>query len=585
MPSNIRKLQIQHFRGIEALEWYPSSTLNIILGGGDVGKSTILDAISLLLNPTNAYVLTDADYWKRDVDSEFFVEAIMSLPEITKISQQPKMNWPWEWDGKNAILPAQDGSDDHQERESDPVYRLRVTGTSDLELDYAIIQPDGGTDMFSAGLRREIGIVRLSGDDRNDRDLRLVQGSGLDRLLSDKGLRGRLAKQFGLENLKEQLKDGARKNLSILETNFVARSLPPKLGLGITGGPGTSLNALIGLTADKGGVTLPLANWGAGTRRLSALAIAEALQTGNGPITVVDEIERGLEPYRLRALMAVLKKSGAQIFITTHSTSAISAGSDASIWYLDSKGCIGRLPTDKIARHIQADPETFLARLAIVCEGATEVGFVTYLLSKAIKGVLEDHGIWTTNGDGHDSTRKLLDALVEANLTFAGIVDNEGRGSGSWEKIKTRIGDLLLQWPNGCLEEHVISLFEPEKLQALIEDPKEELTGMRLRSLAERLEIEEKDFDKIKDCAGEKLLHIIIEAATGGVPDNYDKEKYDKKHFQSQGSNWFKSQNGGKELAEKVFTLGAWPKLRPEVLKFINAILVTLNLPAKEDLA
>ena len=45
-------------------------------------------------------------------------------------------------------------------------------------------------------LRRSIGLVRLSSDDRNDRDLRLVQGSAVDRLLSDKGLHSRLASEL-----------------------------------------------------------------------------------------------------------------------------------------------------------------------------------------------------------------------------------------------------------------------------------------------------------------------------------------------------------------------------------------------------
>ena len=50
--------------------------------------------------------------------------------------------------------------------------------------------------ILSVSLRRSIGLVRLSGDDRNDRDLRLVQGSALDRLLSDKALRSRLASEL-----------------------------------------------------------------------------------------------------------------------------------------------------------------------------------------------------------------------------------------------------------------------------------------------------------------------------------------------------------------------------------------------------
>ena len=59
MSSYIRRLKIQRFRGIESLTWHPTSGINIILGGGDVGKTTILDAIGLLLNPTNVYVVSD----------------------------------------------------------------------------------------------------------------------------------------------------------------------------------------------------------------------------------------------------------------------------------------------------------------------------------------------------------------------------------------------------------------------------------------------------------------------------------------------------------------------------------------------
>jgi ABC-type lipoprotein export system ATPase subunit len=36
----------------------------VSLGGGNVGKSTLLEAIALLLSPTNSYTLADADYWK-----------------------------------------------------------------------------------------------------------------------------------------------------------------------------------------------------------------------------------------------------------------------------------------------------------------------------------------------------------------------------------------------------------------------------------------------------------------------------------------------------------------------------------------
>ena len=58
----IYRLAIERFRCIKALSWHPAKGVNLILGGGDVGKTTILDAIGLLLSPTNPATLADTDY-------------------------------------------------------------------------------------------------------------------------------------------------------------------------------------------------------------------------------------------------------------------------------------------------------------------------------------------------------------------------------------------------------------------------------------------------------------------------------------------------------------------------------------------
>jgi putative ATP-dependent endonuclease of OLD family len=48
-------LKIENFRAIHSLEWRPNAGVNVILGGGNVRKSTLLEAIALLLSPTNSY--------------------------------------------------------------------------------------------------------------------------------------------------------------------------------------------------------------------------------------------------------------------------------------------------------------------------------------------------------------------------------------------------------------------------------------------------------------------------------------------------------------------------------------------------
>jgi hypothetical protein len=77
----IRKLSIRRYRGFETLEWRPGPTMNLILGGGDVGKTTILDAVGLLLSASNATAVSETDYWRRDNTAEFSIEGVVSLPD------------------------------------------------------------------------------------------------------------------------------------------------------------------------------------------------------------------------------------------------------------------------------------------------------------------------------------------------------------------------------------------------------------------------------------------------------------------------------------------------------------------------
>ncbi len=222
----------------------------------------------------------------------------MSLPPESGINQQTKTSWPWDWNGSEAVVPSTDGDG---AMKGEPVYRLRVRGTEDLELAYEIVQPDGTADILSVGLRRSIGLVRLSGDDRNDRDLRLVQGSALDRLLSDKALRSRLASELAKSDVRDATHGPCEGGPEGSRSGFQDEEPARRTGPCDHGGQGLSITALIGLTAQREGVQLPLASWGSGTRRFAALAIAEQNQ-GEAPITLVDEVERGLEPYRQRAL-------------------------------------------------------------------------------------------------------------------------------------------------------------------------------------------------------------------------------------------------------------------------------------------
>ena len=157
----IRKLNIWRFRGLENFEWCPEPGMNVVLGGGDVGKSTVLEAVALLLSPSNATVVSESDYWQRDSTQEFVIEAVMALTTDTGISSLHNFSWPWTWNGKDAVVPSASEEDDMPPAD-DPVYRVRVRGTTELDLVWEIVQPHDAADHFSVSVRRKICISSLA---------------------------------------------------------------------------------------------------------------------------------------------------------------------------------------------------------------------------------------------------------------------------------------------------------------------------------------------------------------------------------------------------------------------------------------
>lgn len=581
MSSKILKLTINKFRGIQELEWYPSKGTNFILGGGDTGKTTVLEAVDLLFSPSTSFNVSETDYWMRDTATIFAIEAVVRLGGEVDINTQPNMAYPWHWDGKEAVVP-----DSNEEKgENDEVYRVRFTANEQQETLWEIVQPDENTIRFSVGLRRQIGLVSLPSDERNDRDLRLVYGSALDRHIGDPSLRSRIGKQVANINLQDELSEEAKAALTLLDAKFGDKALPGGVSIGLTSSKGVSIGALVGLLAQKNADTqLPLSSWGAGTRRLASLEIGAANSNAPSFITV-DEIERGLEPYRLRQFLADLTGQDSQKFVTTHSPIAIAAAPEAHLWYMDSSGRIGSLPSELVGKQQKNDPETFLSRVAVIAEGVTEVGFLSYLLELALGCAPLDHGIRVCNGQGNDHTGKLLKALDEAGLKFAGLADNEGVKVGNWAALKEKMGDLLLQWEEGCTEEAVISAIPENQIPALIGTEGEYLTGTRLQHLKVRSGAEERTLDSINaalDGSGKTLKQLVIEAASGKSDDAPDGEK---KAWKSHSSSWFKSEAGGAELAQKAISLGGWDDLSARLRPLITAILASVGVTVTENIA
>lgn len=580
----IRQLNINGFRGVENLIWNPKAGMNIILGGGDCGKSTILAALGLLFRPSGTFPITEADFWNRKSADGFSIEATIYVSDDFEFSSGTKIYWPWEWDGKNSVLPAAEA--DEVPEPQCPVFKVAVSASADYDLAWEIVQPDNSREHFPVGLRRKIGLVELTSDDRNDRDLRLVYGSALDRLISDDGLRSKIGQVLSQIPLKSSLNDDAKQALDELDKALQKEHLPTGLDLGFTSSQGISIGSLIGLLANKGDISLPLASWGAGTRRMAALQIS-ATKDSEARITAIDELERGLEPYRVRQLVFSLLNSDSQSFVTTHSPVAIACSKGAQLWYVDAMGNIGELDREKTATHQRRDPETFLSRISVIVEGETEVGFISSILEELFGGNPLDAGVRVSLGQGDDQLLDLLENLNKSGITFAGFADNDGKSPDRWTQLKEAMEARLFRWPDGCTEKNILSLLPDDYLENLFKDQDGDWDGYRLRSIATRLGIEGKSYEEIQQASNEQgvqLKDIIIAAATGdsnGV-DETGKKKSWKKHAQS----WFKKADGsgGRELLHHLTASAQWETIEETLRPFFNSILILSEKPTVEKL-
>ena len=170
--------------------------------------------------------------------------------------------------------------------------------------------------------------------------------------------------------------------------------------------------------------------------------------------------------------------------------------------------------------------------------------------------------------------------LADGGLRFGGLADDEGKYPDRWKKVETALGPLLFRWKTGCIEQNIIAAVPDAQLEALLIDPVGKKTGARLRSLADRLGMKDKNFATLKGQAGPKLRTTIVEAAMGTVPED---KADDEGHYKSHAQAWFKSFDGGRELASKLSSLGMWPTFQPVLMPFCNAVREALDLPAITD--
>lgn len=379
----VRQLKVVNFRGISTLNWNPGSAFCCLIGPGDAGKSTILDAIEAALSP-RWFSFTEPDFLNCDTSHAITIEVTVGELSRALKSDERLGLYIRGWTVAGELR-------DEPEDDDEPVLTVRLTVDASMEPVWELVCDRIDEPRTLSNRDRALfGLVRLAGEDA--RHLAWGQGSVLARLTGDnKEAAGRLAEAYraardsaNLDQI-ESLTDAAAQAEGFAKGlgAYVEGSYEPGLELGRSGLSSGSI------ALHDNGVPLRLA--GLGTKRLATLAIQKSAIV-EGAIVLVDEIEHGLEPHRIIGAISQLKadqeqskatgKPTGQMLVTTHSDVALTEASAESLRVVrttrpDRVATVAKPSSPHILKPLlRYMPRAMFSRSILVTEGNTELGML-----------------------------------------------------------------------------------------------------------------------------------------------------------------------------------------------------------------
>ncbi|CAB3863709.1 hypothetical protein LMG26689_02626 [Achromobacter animicus] len=427
----IRKIKINNFRGVKALDWdLPKADIFCLIGKGDSSKSTILEAIRYAFHPQWNLTLSDSDFHECKVSDSIIIE--VTIGELTE--EFCSLNkYGHHLRGWNAeALKLTDEPEDHLES----VLTVRLTVDKNLEPRWAVIcdrHPEG---------------VPITQGDRNKVSVGLIGAYSETQLSWAAGTA--LAKLTEAQSLNELLANASRMARASLDAarpvslkNFDAAAVKSQdiaklLGVPVRDAYKAHLD-LASINLKVGGLALhdgdmPLRQLGLGSRRMLLCGI-QKMGLEEGHITLFDEVEFGLEPHRItRLIKHVREDKRGQYFLTTHSPTVLRELTVKELYVVHNKGGVVQvisatksgLEQLEVQGKIRSSTEAFLAKKVVICEGATEVGFVRGFDDHQVgkgKDPLSYHGVALLDARGASKIRDLAKAFKSLGYDVSVLAD------------------------------------------------------------------------------------------------------------------------------------------------------------------
>jgi len=454
--AKIRKIEIKNFRSIKSLTWLPLPGVNCLIGPGDIGKSTILDAIDLCLGARRSISISDADFHSLDIGCAISITLTLGDLEDSLKSIEAYGIYFQAFNSETGEVL------EEPKRGLETVLNLNLTINDDLEPEWSLVSgratSQGLTKNIAWKDRVAIAPMRLGSYENSN--FSWSKGSVLNRLSDQKIEAGELLAQVARE---ARNTFGAYTDEQLSSTLALVIKAANELGVEI-GDAAKAMLDVRSVSFTNGAISLhdnngvPLRNLGTGSSRLLIAGLNQN-SINKTKIILVDEVEHGLEPHRLTRLLNALGSKSqdpvSQVFLTTHSPVALRELSGDQLYVVRRSSDEHVLTPIGISNQMQGAirvyPESFLASTVIVCEGASEVGFIRGMderRSESGKLSLSARGVSYVDAKGGSPDECLKKAMVYLTLGYKTIafLDGDLEISGEILQEFQKAGGILVGW-------------------------------------------------------------------------------------------------------------------------------------------
>jgi putative ATP-dependent endonuclease of the OLD family len=324
--SVIKKIEVANFRCLKQFSWQPSAGINCLIGPGDSGKSSILDAIDHCLGARRNLQITDTDFHNLNVTNPISIAITLGELEDALKNVEAYGLYLRGFDSTTGDLTEEPKSG------LETVLTLAMTVAGDLEPQWGLVSERAAAQGQSRNLnwadRQRIAPTRLGAFSENNLSWR--RGSILNRV-SEERADASTALVAAARDMRTAFGDQAKDQLS--ETLQIVAETAKELGIPV----GTEVKAMLdahSVSTSGGTIALhdehgvPLKGLGLGSARL-LIAGLQRRASAHSSMILIDELEYGLEPHRIIGLINALgakeKEPPLQAFITTHSPVAVRA--------------------------------------------------------------------------------------------------------------------------------------------------------------------------------------------------------------------------------------------------------------------